>query len=437
MKLFILAILLPAVFVAAGGAWLVSETWRRLWDDEREALELRARIISDTLMNRAHEENIDGMRPPDKPPRRFGNGHPPPADRPPRHPHHRMHCLTQEQKSNLATICDEVRKNNAAMIGDVSFKIVDPDGIGIYAADDWPSKPGTEVEWHVGPPLGDGSLMVARADGGKSMRTRAAAVVAIGASIVLLLVATLVSGGLIFIRTLRRERRESRMKTDFIDNVSHELRTPLAGIRLNAELLAEGRIRDEDKRKGALESILTESDRLGRMVSELLDFGRLEKGTRRYSLETFDLAAFASGAAEAQGVASISNGRAHISVKGEGALVSADKDALRQIGVNLVTNAVKYSEGEIEVEVEGNEIRYMDRGPGVPPGSEERIFERFYRIDDSLTRRENGSGLGLSIARALARGMGGDIRYAHRPCGGSVFTLTLALADNGNGETGK
>ena len=437
MKLFILAILLPAVFVAAGGAWLVSETWRRLWDDEREALELRARIISDTLMNRAHEENIDGMRPPDKPPRRFGNGHPPPADRPPRHPHHRMHRLTQEQKSNLATICDEVRKDNAAMIGDVSFKIVDPDGIGIYAADDWPSKPGIEVEWHVGPPLGDGSLMVARADGGKSMRTRAAAVVAIGASIVLLLVATLVSGGLIFIRTLRRERRESRMKTDFIDNVSHELRTPLAGIRLNAELLAEGRIRDEDKRKGALESILTESDRLGRMVSELLDFGRLEKGTRRYSLETFDLAAFASGAAEAQGVASISNGRAHISVKGEGALVSADKDALRQIGVNLVTNAVKYSEGEIEVEVEGNEIRYMDRGPGVPPGSEERIFERFYRIDDSLTRRENGSGLGLSIARALARGMGGDIRYAHRPGGGSVFTLTLALVDNGNGETGK
>jgi len=437
MKLFILAILLPAVFVAAGGAWLVSETWRRLWDDEREALELRARIISDSLMNRAHEENIDGMRPPDKPPRRFSNGHPPPADRPPRHPHHRMHRLTQEQKSNLATICDEVRKDNAAMIGDVSFKIVDPDGIGIYSADDWPSKPGTEVEWHVGPPLGDGSLMVARADGGKGMRTRAAAVVAIGASIVLLLVATLVSGGLIFIRTLRRERRESRMKTDFIDNVSHELRTPLAGIRLNAELLAEGRIRDEGKRKGALESILTESDRLGRMVSELLDFGRLEKGTRRYSLETFDLAAFASGTAEVQGVASISNGRAHISVKGEGALVSADKDALKQIGVNLVTNAVKYSEGEIEVEVEGNEIRYMDRGPGVPLGSEERIFERFYRIDDSLTRRENGSGLGLSIARALARGMGGDIRYAHRPGGGSVFTLTLALADNGNGETGK
>ena len=92
-------------------------------------------------------------------------------------------------------------------------------------------------------------------------------------------------------------------------------------------------------------------------------------------METFDLAEFASGAAEAEGVASISGGRARISVKGAGALVAADKDALRQIGVNLVTNAVKYSDGEVVVEVEGNEVRFMDRGRGIPPGLEERVFE--------------------------------------------------------------
>lgn len=122
MKLFILAILLPAVFVAAGGAWLVSETWRRLWDDEREALELRARIISDSLMNRAHEENIDGMRPPDKPPRRFGNGHPPPADRPPRHPHHRR------VRELLARVSAALRRSDVAprpTDGDGTFRIGD------------------------------------------------------------------------------------------------------------------------------------------------------------------------------------------------------------------------------------------------------------------------------------------------------------------------
>ena len=219
------------------------------------------------------------------------------------------------------------------------------------------------------------------------------------------------------------------MKTDFIDNVSHELNTPLAGIRLTAELLADGRIPEGERRQGALKSILTESDRLSRMVSELLDFSRLEKGTRRYSIETFNLAEFASGPAEAQGVDSISRGRAHIAVKGEGALVSADKDAIRQIGINLVGNAVKYSEGAIDIEIEGNEIRFMDRGSGIPPGCTERIFERFYRVDDSLTRREGGSGLGLPIARALARGMGGDVTYSLRPGGGSVFTLTLAPAE--------
>ena len=225
------------------------------------------------------------------------------------------------------------------------------------------------------------------------------------------------------------------MKTDFIDNLSHELRTPLAGIRLTAELLADGRIPEGERRQGALKSILTESDRLSRMVSELLDFSRLEKGTRRYAIETFDLAAFASDAAEAQAAAAISNGRARVSVR-SGATVSADKDAIRQIATNLVANAVKYSEGEIDIEVEGNEIRFMDRGRGVPPECAERIFERFYRVDDSLTRKEGGSGLGLPIARALARGMGGDVTYSPRPGGGSVFTLTLAMA-SGNNEGAK
>ena len=94
----------------------------------------------------------------------------------------------------------------------------------------------------------------------------------------------------------------------------------------------------------------------------------------------------------------------------------------------LISNALKYAEGAIEIVVKGNTLRCMDRGPGVPRGDEERVFERFYRADDSLARRVDGSGLGLAIARGLARGMGGDLAYAHRPGGGSVFTLTLKEA---------
>ncbi len=412
IRLFLLAILLPAVIVAAGGVRLLVYMWESMWAEERRELEVRAYFIAGEIEDRARD--MEGDHHP-----HLHEGHPP------RHPDER---LTAEKRMVIAAVCEDVLKERSGLEGDVSFEVTDKHGERIFATSGWPDSPSVVGESHLGPPAGNGTLRVARVDG-SAMRNRAVAIAASGAVIVLLLVAALVSGGVLLVRTLRRERRESRMKTDFIDNVSHELNTPLAGIRLTAELLAEGRIPNGERRQGALKSILTESDRLSRMVSELLDFSRLEKGTRRYSIETFDLAEFASGPAEAQGVDSISRGRAHIAVKGKGALVSADKDAIRQIGINLVGNAVKYSEGAIDIEVEGNEIRFMDRGRGIPPECTERIFERFYRVDDSLTRREGGSGLGLPIARALARGMGGDVTYSPRLGGGSVFTLTLASAE--------
>ena len=443
LKTFLLAIALPAVFVAAGGAKLLVYAWDGLWNEERTSLDLCARLIAGEIEDRARDAGIDGGPPPhDGPPPSFRERRPPLRDDSPpslhkRVPHRPEHRMAAEMRSALAAICEEVGTNTPRIAECAAFEVSGPRGERVYATPGWPESPGLVVECRLGPPAGGGALKVARPDGGRAMRSQAVAIAAAGALIVILLVVSLVAGGVLFLRSIRREQRESRMKTDFIDNVSHELRTPLAGIRLNAELLAENRIPDGDRRRGALESILTESDRLERMVSELLDFGRLDKGTRRYSMETFDLAEFASGAAEAEGVASISGGRARISVKGAGSLVTADKDALRQIGVNLVTNAVKYSDGEVVVEVEGNEVRFMDRGRGIPPGLEERVFERFYRVDNSLTRRVNGSGLGLSIARALARGMGGDLKYSHRPGGGSVFTLSLALADKGSEGAGK
>ena len=425
-RMFLLAIALPAVFVAVGGAWLLVHVWDSLWSGEREELDLRARIVADSIEDRIHGAGMDERRPPrgGEPPRRRGQM---PS------PRRFGRAMSPEKRGVVSAACVEVANVKASLVGEAEFEVLDARGERVYATPGWPEKRTFSVDCHLGPPAGNGTLRVARADGGSRMRARAVAIAAAGGVIVLLLISALVSGGVLFVRTLRRERRESRMKTDFIDNVSHELNTPLAGIRLTAELLADGRIPEGERRQCALESILAESDRLSRMVSELLDFSRLEKGTRRYSIETFDLAAFVSDPAVAQSAAAISDGRVRISAKGR-ATVSADKDALRQIATNLVSNAVKYSGGEIDIEVEGTEIRFMDRGPGVPPECAERIFERFYRVDDSLTRREGGSGLGLPIARALARGMGGDVTYSPRPGGGSVFTLALAPADGNNEE---
>ena len=120
---------------------------------------------------------------------------------------------------------------------------------------------------------------------------------------------------------------------------------PLAGIRLNAELLSRGRIPTEKLRHGALEAIILESDRLGRMVDELLDFRRLEKGTRKYKLETFDLAEFVLDPAELQAAVAASHGRAEIKSEGPGASVVADKEAIRQFGMILISNALIYPKG--------------------------------------------------------------------------------------------
>ena len=114
---------------------------------------------------------------------------------------------------------------------------------------------------------------------------------AIGAALLALVLLSLVAGGYVLLRAARRERLDALRKTDFVDNVSHELKTPLSGIRLSAELLAEGRLPDGPRRDKAVRSILAESDRLDRLVSNLLDFGRLERGRRKYARQAVDLVA--------------------------------------------------------------------------------------------------------------------------------------------------
>ena len=279
--------------------------------------------------------------------------------------------------------------------------------------------------WRIRAALSDVS---ARRDAGRS-------VLAVGGTLFGLLLLCLAGGGLALLRAARRERLDALRKTDFVDNVSHELKTPLSGIRLSAELLAEGRLPDGPRRDKAVRSILAESDRLDRLVSNLLDFGRLERGRRKFVLQSVDLATLLAEMQNAQ--CTMHNGDGDIvhcafgivhCERGIAAL--ADRDAVRQILLNLLDNAAKYAPGappEVLVSAAGNgvELVVADRGPGVPRGLEEKVFERFFRADDALARGTNGSGLGLSIARGLARGMGGDLTCRPREGGGAEFVLTL------------
>jgi signal transduction histidine kinase len=254
--------------------------------------------------------------------------------------------------------------------------------------------------------------------------------------LLVLALAALGSGGALLTWQARRHLLDARRKTTFVSNVSHELKTPLTTIRLYAEMLREGRLQDPGKTRRYLEVIVSESQRLTRLVNNVLDFSRLEQGRRSYRRETFDLAAFLRGfLADHQARLSAAGLVLRAELPNASLAVLAERDALNQILLNLMDNAAKYAASGRELEVSlipvtrHAELRMADRGPGVPAAHRARIFDKFHRVDDSLTASHPGSGLGLSIARRLARDLGGELSYEPRPGGGSVFLLTLPLLE--------
>ena len=229
-------------------------------------------------------------------------------------------------------------------------------------------------------------------------------------------------------------QQEALRKTNFVSLVSHELNTPLTAIIPYADMLRKGRIETDEDRREAYEVIADESVRLKSLVAELLDFSRLERKTKKYSISEFDAGALA------RSVAQLMRGRfaeVALDVRADGEfMVRADEDAVKAILINLLDNAAKYAPGSpVEVEVErcvGSVcIAVKDRGPGLSPEGLRKVFERFWRADETATASVSGFGLGLTIARMYARDMGGDLAVAAREGGGTVFTLELKEAENG------
>jgi signal transduction histidine kinase len=229
----------------------------------------------------------------------------------------------------------------------------------------------------------------------------------------------------------------ARQKTDFVGNVSHELKTPLTSIRMFSELLAEGRVADAAKQRSYLQIITAEAARLTRLINNVLDFSRMERGEKKYNFQPCDLAGVVHGIEQAFRPHLEAGGFKFICELPEAPIaVRGDADALSQIIVNLLSNAEKYFSGGKEITLQlaqrqmplpHAEIKVLDRGSGVPRGSGEKIFEKFYRAHDSLASGIQGSGLGLTIARQIARAHGGDVVYEPREGGGSCFVLRLPL----------
>ncbi len=217
--------------------------------------------------------------------------------------------------------------------------------------------------------------------------------------------------------------------------MSHELRTPLAAIYGAAlTLRREDVVLGEPQRAGLLEVIASESDRLARIVNDILWVSRLESGGMHTNVESCDGVELARSVVDAARHYVPPSIAITLTAPDDAPPVAADPDKARQVLTNLVDNAVKYSpdggQVAVEITVEGSRLRFAvrDEGLGVPPAEHRRIFEKFYRLDPDLTRGVGGTGLGLYISRELLQRMGGRIWVESSGTGGSTFVAELPIA---------
>ena len=231
---------------------------------------------------------------------------------------------------------------------------------------------------------------------------------------------------------LNRLREFDRLKDEFIAIVSHELRTPLTSV-YGAAMTLEKHELDEERKHALLEIISTEAARLSRLLDDILWVSRLDSGRARpyiVSVEPLPLTSDVVDATRTHLPRGLSLELLHDSPLPH---VAADPDKLRQVLVNLIENAVKYSRaGRIEVRLGSHygNVRFSvrDEGPGIPMGQQERIFEKFYRLDPNMAQGVGGTGLGLYICRELVDGMNGDIWVESALGEGATFSFELPVA---------
>jgi signal transduction histidine kinase len=253
--------------------------------------------------------------------------------------------------------------------------------------------------------------------------------------IVLGALSVLMVGGIwLTYRNVSREMNLARLKSDFVANVSHELRTPLALIRLYAETLELGRLTAKEKYQEYFRIIREESERLTALINNILDFSRIEAGRKEYEFKETNLADLVRSTLDSYRFQIEQNGFAfEENICSDIPPVTVDREAIARSLLNLVNNALKYSKDQKYIGVslyQANSrvnLEVRDRGIGIPPNEQEKIFEKFYRCGDPLVHNIKGSGLGLSLVRHIARAHGGEVLVESSPEKGSKFTIALPL----------
>jgi two-component system phosphate regulon sensor histidine kinase PhoR len=233
---------------------------------------------------------------------------------------------------------------------------------------------------------------------------------------------------------IRRERRLNELKSEFISNVSHELKTPLSIISMFGEMLAEGRTKSPEQAHEYAEIIWRESVRLGRLIDNVLDFAKIERGMGVYEFVETDLAEVVDRAVELSG-RRVQAAEMTITTELEEELppVPLDANAFTLAVLNLIDNAIKYAaEGEkihVALRRDGGRLvlEVRDFGPGIEREEQDKIFDRFYRARSVRLKPIRGSGIGLALVQHIARAHGGDAEVESTPGQGSTFRISLPI----------
>jgi two-component system phosphate regulon sensor histidine kinase PhoR len=243
------------------------------------------------------------------------------------------------------------------------------------------------------------------------------------------------NGALVLVQDLTNVRRLEKTRQDFIVNISHELRTPIASIKAIVETLQNGAIKDKNIAKDFLQRMHVEVDKLAQMVSELSELSRIESGEMPLKLERVDLREIINRVTERlRAQADRAQLSMSLGIPPNLPKVTADENRIEQVLVNLVHNAIKFTQpnGKIVISAgfKGDNVlvSVTDTGIGIPGDELNRIFERFYKVDKA--RSGGGTGLGLAIAKHIIQAHGGTIWVESEEGKGSIFSFSLPIASS-------
>jgi two-component system phosphate regulon sensor histidine kinase PhoR len=241
----------------------------------------------------------------------------------------------------------------------------------------------------------------------------------------------MILGIVLVVRDISREKKLAQLRDDFISNVTHELKTPLTSIRMFAETMLMGRIRDGNDEREYLSVIVNESERLTRLINTVLDASKIDLEEKQYHMRTVNLSVIVRKAVNAMSYWLKENGFEIIVEIEQDIMTTGDEDALEQTVNNLLSNAMKYSHHrkEITIRLHRNNgsirVEVQDRGIGIPESKQSRIFEKYYRAHPEHNADRGGSGLGLAVVKHIVDAHEGTIELKSKVNGGTTVTIVL------------